>query len=295
MDALSQALETIRLRAEVYFREDFEPPWGIDLEPSEFAQFHLLVRGRARLETGGLAIELETGDVVLLAPNTPHRLLSEEGVVPTNGRAILTSIQNGSHRRPRDTDPQATLICGHFAYRTAPLHPLVAALPEVLRLTPVERRERTWLESITQSLVDESARKGPGQKALTNRLAECLYIQVVRAYLAREDLPNGLLKGLCDPVLGRAIALLWSHCDRPWSVQAIASEVAMSRANFARRFSALIGTPPMEFLSRSRLHESCVRLVDTNESVTRIAGMVGFASPASFSRAICEPKNSPVL
>ncbi len=72
---------------------------------------------------------------------------------------------------------------------------------------------------------------------------------------------------------------------RRWTVDSLASSVGMSRAAFARRFSELVGVPPLAYLTRWRIELARRRLRETAQSVAEIAASVGYDSEFSFSRA----------
>jgi AraC-like DNA-binding protein len=59
----------------------------------------------------------------------------------------------------------------------------------------------------------------------------------------------------------------------------------MSRSRFAARFTALVGEPPLGYLSRWRLETAAGLLQDTGSGLAEIAGRVGYESQAAFSKA----------
>ena len=65
--------------------------------------------------------------------------------------------------------------------------------------------------------------------------------------------PTGWLVGLCDPLVGRALALLHERPARPWTLPRLAKEVGSSRSTLAERFTQFVGLSPMRYLGRWRL------------------------------------------
>ena len=59
----------------------------------------------------------------------------------------------------------------------------------------------------------------------------------------------------------------------------------MSRSRFAERFQALMGCPPMSYLSDLRLQTAMNLLASSSEPVQSVAARVGYQSAAAFSRA----------
>lgn len=71
----------------------------------------------------------------------------------------------------------------------------------------------------------------------------------------------------------------------PWSADALAREVALSRSAFVERFSALIGMPPIRYLTVWRLRTAQLHLRQTRHSIAQLARLVGYESEEAFSRA----------
>jgi AraC-like DNA-binding protein len=113
-----------------------------------------------------------------------------------------------------------------------------------------------------------------------------LIFRVLRRYLA--ELPpeqSGWLAGLRDEAVGQALTLLHGRPDRDWTLADLAREVASSRSNLARRFTELVGQPPMQYLTNWRMQVAANLLVERSDKVAWIAGEVGYDSEAAFSRA----------
>lgn len=88
-----------------------------------------------------------------------------------------------------------------------------------------------------------------------------------------------------DPQVGRALALIHQNSGRQWSAVALASEVAMSRSAFVERFTALVGMPPIRYLTLWRLQAAKLNLIETHMNVAQLAHSVGYDSEEAFSRA----------
>lgn len=118
------------------------------------------------------------------------------------------------------------------------------------------------------------------------KLSELLFVEALRRYV--EGLPpdgRGWLAGVRDRAVGRALGLMHETPERPWTVETLAREVAMSRSAFADRFASLIGEPPIQYLARWRLALAAQALRAGRESIVRVAQASGYESEASFSRA----------
>jgi transcriptional regulator GlxA family with amidase domain len=88
-----------------------------------------------------------------------------------------------------------------------------------------------------------------------------------------------------DPRLRRARELMQTALSEPWTVALLAKAAGMSRAQFARRFTAAIGTSPREYLHEQRMTRARALLAVTDDSLADVAGAVGYASEFAFNRA----------
>jgi AraC-like DNA-binding protein len=118
------------------------------------------------------------------------------------------------------------------------------------------------------------------------KLSELLFVEAVRVCIAR--LPpdrTGWLAGLRDPQIARALALLHERVAHPWTVDELARSIGVSRSVLGERFAALLGEPPMRYLTRWRMQLAARRLLEGHEALARIAAEVGYDSEAAFNRA----------
>jgi AraC-like DNA-binding protein len=98
---------------------------------------------------------------------------------------------------------------------------------------------------------------------------------------------------LHDPQIGRVLSLLHALPERPWTVDELAREAAMSRAALAKRFVELVGQSPIQYLAGWRMHMARRLLQESALGIGEIAGRVGYESEAAFSRAFRRLVGSP--
>jgi AraC-like DNA-binding protein len=70
-----------------------------------------------------------------------------------------------------------------------------------------------------------------------------------------------------------------------WTVERLASAVAMSRSAFAARFTELVGEPPLQYLARWRMTVAAQRLREDDAVIADVAEAVGYTNPVAFSKA----------
>jgi transcriptional regulator GlxA family with amidase domain len=117
-------------------------------------------------------------------------------------------------------------------------------------------------------------------------MAELMFIELLRRYL--DDLPpdqTGWLAGLRDELVGQVLTLLHARPAHPWTLPDLAREVASSRSNVAKRFTELVGQPPMQYLTQWRMQVAANLLTQSTMKVAAIGAAAGYESEAAFSRA----------
>ena len=297
MDPLSDLLRVIRLNGAFFFAVEAADPWAVEtaaareLRPrilpaaEHLIPYHILTEGHC---FGGVVgekpVELMPGDVLII----PHG----EAHVMSSGPTIVGGVLVNRTAPPRypdtvilgDRGPRGTaFVCGFLGCDLRPFNPLLAALPRQIH---VRGMSPLWTGDYTRQLVEESRLRRAGADLVITRLAELMFIQVLRRYL--EALPagqTGWLAALRDEIVGRVLALLHARPAHPWTLAELAREAASSRTAVAQRFTELVGQPPMQYLTRWRMQVAANLLAQGGAKVAAIAGEVGYDSEAAFSRA----------
>lgn len=290
-DALSDVFETIRLRATLYFRTDFSPPWSIAVPAYQnAARFHLVVQGACHVSLAdGRSVELGPGDLVLAPQGRAHVLSDRAGRTPTELETVLTRVgYDGDGVFVVDGgDPGAAtqMVCGHFGFAEGADHPLLRALPPLIHVTTSDRARYSFLDEALRMLVMRVFSDGMGAAAAVSRLSEVFFIEAVRAGVAQSPEIARILEAFADAQVGRALNLMHREPHKAWTVDGLARAVGMSRSRFAQRFSDLIGDGPMRYLAEWRLQRALLLLSEPRVNIQEVAGKVGYQSAAAFTRA----------
>lgn len=189
---------------------------------------------------------------------------------------------------------ETRLVCGSFRFERRDAHPLLELLPPLIHLRPAEAPAAEWLEATLRFLAWETREAKPGTETIVSRLTDVVFVQVLRAWI--EALPEGRggwLGALRDRQVGAALALVHRAPERDFTNASLAAAVGMSRSRFAARFSALVGEPPLAYVSRWRLETAAGLLRDGALSLGEVAERVGYDSEAAFSKAFRRRFGSP--
>jgi AraC-like DNA-binding protein len=198
--------------------------------------------------------------------------------------SVLFFPRASAHRLEADAASEAELVCATVEFGVGNENPLLRALPSCL-LVPLARLPGV---DLTQRLLfSEAVGRRCGHDAAVNRLAEVLVIQVLRYAIEQRLVDTGLMAGLADPRLHKALCAVHADPARGWSLESMAAEAGMSRARFAARFAQRVGVPPGEYLTgwRLGLARSMLR---RGLPVKQVAAEVGYASASALGRVFSQ-------
>lgn len=287
-DVLADVLGTLRLRSRIFCRSDLSAPWAMTLSASAYAHFHVVERGSAwlRLDGSREAVALEAGDLAIVPHGRGHTLADRPDAAPVPIEGIAREAA-GDHYvfRYGGGGDEARMICGSFDVDRAAGDAIFSVLPEVVRVRSAAR-PGGWLDALLRLLSDEARAARQGSGTIVTRLTDIIFVHAVRAWL--DELPEGAggwLGALRDPKIGAAIARVHREPARDWTVAELASEVGMSRSPFAARFRALVGEPPLAYLTRWRMALAAGLLRDRRLTLREMAERTGYESEPAFSRA----------
>lgn len=298
MTLIDDILEGLHLQSSVFCRMTLSGDWGFAKDALRGAPFHLLLSGRAWLRRGADdPLPLEPGDIVILPRGIDHHLVSGPHAETVPFRQVADSMglspwAPGTRYKAVDLQfgsggPTTTLISGVFAFGDHRRNPLLGALPSVLLMRATTESAAARTVAAITSLLDAELLSGlPGAESVGARLADILFIQVVRHYLSSADtLPRGWLRGITDAEVAPALAIMHRAPERPWSVATLAREVGMSRSRFAARFHDVVGQTPLEYLTHWRMYQAAGRLAEGRIALPALASSAGYRSEVSFGKA----------
>lgn len=294
MDLLSETLAATRLQSSLLADFDLGAPWAIDCEESSGSPCHAVREGGTWLLQPGLApLYLTAGDLILFARWDRHILASSPELVPELITDFLVRVGSPVWRPGELLDapirvqtegtPRCRMLSMVFRMEAPENNPLLTGLPKRVLIRRADVAMAGMLEPTMNFITDEAQGSRPGYAVISNRLAELLFMQIVRVQLlsAPEEM-TGLLRGLADPVLARSLAAIHAQPEIRWTVANLGSACGLSRSSFAQRFHALVGEPPKQYLTRLRMARAAERLSE-GASVKVVAGETGYATSFAFS------------
>lgn len=294
MDSLVGMLDGPRARGAFVLRSVMEPPWSLRIQDEAPLTVVSIVDGHAWvIPDGGEPEKLFVGDVaVLRGPNpytfkddldTPVNIIIHPGQVCTtrNGESLAERMDLGIRTWGNNLDGSTTMLTGTYEAHSEVGDRLLRSLPALVVI-----RAGTADLPVVELLNQEIGREEPGQEAVLDRLLDLLVIAVLRAWFARPEaeVPAWYV-AYSDPVVGPAIRLLQNEPGQQWTVASLADAVGVSRATLARRFSDLVGVPPMTYLTEWRIAVAADMLKQGGLTIAAVANRVGYGSPFALSTA----------
>ncbi|MGA5761784.1 cupin domain-containing protein [Nonomuraea bangladeshensis] len=286
MDVVSDAISAVHLGHPWFQRVRASGSWCARLDAYDGAGFHVVLKGNCRLLTdGGTSVSLGVGDAVLLPHGTGHVIADARLDAEVAARKAVPFEQWLGETSPRARpDRDGTeMICGRYWLDCSRMHPLMTELPEVVHL-PSRVGTHLELRAAIDLLAGELDEARPGSCVALPNLLDLLLVYMIRAWMT-ETTSGAWPSALGDSVTAAALRAMHSHPAAPWSIDRLAAEAGVSRPTLARRFTALVGRPPMAYLTWWRVILAATLLRDTKETLAAIADRVGYGSPYALSHA----------
>jgi len=254
-DRLAGLLERFTLRAEVFQAGPLDCGARYPARPGQ-----------------GLIHVLQSGRLRIVNRTRQTRVVDEP--------SVFFYLNPTSHRLEPLGDGVA-MVCASFSFGLGEGNPLQEALPDMvlLKLSDVPA-----LAAQLQQLFAEADGMHCGRQAVLNRLIEVVLILILRDLMDQSRLNVGLLAGLADPKLVKAINAMHADPAGNWTLDMLARVAGMSRARFADRFRDVVGMTPGAYLSEWRLGVAQSMLLKSRP-IKIIAAEVGYGSASALSRA----------
>ncbi len=282
MDVLSDAVTTMRTGRPHSNRYRLGAPWGLRFPPTDGAGFHIVLGGTCwLLPADAEPLRLTTGDIVFLPHEPGHALANDPG-------SPLTEFRLGG--RDREDDPGTggavtELLCGAYLLDRSRAHPLLADLPDIVHL-PAHVGRHPRLRTAVDLLGAELAEPRAGATASVSALLELLLLYMLRAWFDDQSTgsPTGWPAALADRAVSAALHAMHADPAAPWTVRELGARAGLSRTVFAQRFTALVGRPPLAYLTWWRMTMAAKLLRATDAPLSTVARRCGYSSEFAFAK-----------
>ena len=291
MDALSQIFEDIHLKKTEYLYIKTAGDWAFSSEEQPAFMAHIVLHGNAFLQIKeDVSLQLNTGDLVLIAAGSEHTLRSQAQQTLTEQvsitplfeglreDAIELGQENANHHR-------ALILSIRCHMDMLMARPLIHALPTYLHVQNIlHAQEPEWLRIGLYFVAAETQRIQPGRHKIMDHIISILFIECVRDYIAQLTDQNNWLAALNHAELSHALMAIHGRPEHAWTVETLADTCCMSRSKFASVFHQMIGETPLAYLQQHRLRLASQYLRQGQLPIQQIAYRVGYSSETAFSQ-----------
>jgi AraC-like DNA-binding protein len=299
--ALSDALDRLRLRGAIFLRGEYTEGWAYESLPAtdvanllvpgapRVILFHVVDHGRCWIETeDGVRLWADAGDVIVLPYGDAHRMGGTED-------ALMVSVASLIDPPPWTEMPvihhgaggtETHVVCGYLTSDDPLFDPRLRALPPVFVVHPPSGAARQFVRSSVDYALQQTSRVDVDRFEAPTDIPQLLVREVLKIHLAGAPAAErGWLNALRDPVLAPALAAMHGDPGRKWTVAELARAANVSVSSLDERFRALLGMPPIRYLTDWRMHIARDLLECGDRGVGAVARQVGYESEEAFSRA----------
>ncbi len=257
MDPFDDLLRGVRADGAGFGRRELSPPWELRIGGGGSLTLCAPLSGEGWISRGetGDALRIRTGDIAVLRGPAPAVVADPAG--------------------------PAVLLIGTYDARGEVARRLLDVLPPVLVVPGGEE-----CAALRDFLDAQLAACLPGRQIVQDRLLDWLLVCTLRDWFDQPGAaPPGWYHALGDPTIGPVLRAMHAAPDRPWTLAALAGEAGVSRTTLAKRFTRLVGEPPLTYLTEWRMALAADLLTGSTTTVAAVAHRVGYADAFGFSAA----------
>ncbi|MFH8613699.1 AraC family transcriptional regulator [Streptomyces sp. NPDC017979] len=289
-DLLSELMKPLRLTGVFDSRWNVRAPWAIEGDAEQScAVLHFITEGSCWITADGRTpFRLHEGDLAVFPTGTAHRLSDHperRGGVALG--SMLPEREPGTSGEIRiDGDgPVSRLLCAGLHYDEYAATGLYQALPWALVMDCSQVDQEPLLRDTLRLLAATDRPVGPGDRLVTLRAFEMALVLALRPLLRElADNPSAL-PVLRHPGISKAMVIIATRFAEPWTIEALAREVGMSRSAFTAAFRELVGEAPARHLTGRRMQEAARLLGETSVPQSAVPQRVGYQSAVGFHLA----------
>ena len=292
MDVFGDLFRGVRSHGSLFGSSTLTPPWALHFVDGAPLTLCTVLSGAGWVvPEDGRPEPLGAYDTVVVRGPATFTFVDDPGTRAEPiacGRHCATPEQGGTRHRLGWNDSRAgvegatTLIVGAYPVRGEISRRLLDVLPGVLRVDGGGTGD-----AVLDHLAEEVAMDVPGQQVVLDRLLDWMLVCTLREWFDRPGgQPPSWWAAQRDPVAGDALRLLHADPAAPWTVSSLAERTGVSRSTMAKRFVAVVGEPPLSYLTRWRMTLAADLLVEKRDAtIADVARTVGYSDPFGFSAA----------
>jgi AraC-like DNA-binding protein len=275
VDPFDDLLKGVRGEGAAFGTSSLTPPWGLRFTDGPPLTLCVPMRGEGLLTQGDLTLPIRVGEAAIV--RGPEPFVFADTDAPRTLRDVSCGDSVPAGGAPGDT----VLLAASYRLTGEVARRLIGVLPPMI-IVPDDHGCAAMRDYLEAQL--DACR--PGRQIVLDRLLDWLLVCTLRDWFDRpEAVSPGWYQALGDPVVGPALRAIHADPGRPWTLASLAAAAHASRTTLARRFTELVGEPPLAYLTGWRMALAAERLSDPSATVGAVAREVGYTDAFAFSSA----------
>lgn len=214
----------------------------------------------------------------------PIEWISDEAKLTLNAGDLLWISEEGAGQWISTGRPAEIVLC-EITFGTLQGNLVLERMPAHVLIPEKQHDASLSMAPVIDLMLQEATTRECGQSQVLQKLAEVLIIRAMRFLMRHAVINEGIMGALGDIRLARAITAIHDAPEVRWTVEDLAQQAGMSRTAFSNSFSAVVGKPPMHYLTDWRMRLASLWLNEKEMSVGQIADQLGYRSETAFRRA----------
>ncbi|MEG2596524.1 MAG: AraC family transcriptional regulator [Ruthenibacterium sp.] len=250
------------------------------LHRHEVVQINYILRGSLEHEVNGARYKLVKGDIFVIPPFVPHRLVGME----TCDAEIVELEFAPEFIFGREHDSVLSLEESKSVFDFSYIEPFLVSECNIRPGLNLQGKNQQKAEELLAELLEEHALRRDG--FLLAMKADLLKILVLagRAMAAQPNSSQTQLLQHHREAIATTLASIEAHLDAPVSIDEAARMALLSTSYFSYLFKILMGKTFVEYLHDLRIQKAMQLLTQTNHLVVDISYECGFNNVNHFNR-----------
>lgn len=203
---------------------------------------------------------------------------------PLHAPAVAFLARPAAHSVTAANDTDTLVLSATISFGRGDENPMLQGMPHSLIINGSDLAE---LGPLLSMLSGEVEAQRCGHATLVERLLEVLVIRLLRMSIEMRTVDAGLIAGLAEPRLAKALTAMHASPEAQWDLDHLAAIAGMSRSRFAGVFADVMGMPAGEYLRAWRIGLG-KGMLRAGRPVKAVATDVGYGSAMAFSRAFSQ-------
>lgn len=285
---LGETLHYLKLSGAFYCKSEMNGTWGISL-PSmpNTSMFHIVTAGACVIEHGEQRIEAKAGDFIFIPKGQGHIVRSDADADAEDLFSLPREQISHCYETLKmgDEGEKTTILCGVVQLDHPCAEFIIDSMPDMIYLESAKSTYSSWMSNTVRVISEEAEQTQIGGETILTRLADVLVIQALRYWITHNaEAKQGWLFAMKDKRIGKSLSLIHSNPERQWTLESLGREIGMSRTAFASNFTALVGEPMLQYLTKWRMNLAVMRLKDGEKVTPELVEQLGYRSESAFRR-----------